>query len=171
MPRCFPPYLSSDGYVGSSHPAIDTPAVSKSCRVSRSVYWASIPYARHHCCLSYFVFRIPDELRSEYTAPPIYTGIIVYSALCSVLQSSDELGGGSSKRQDLRGMRVGVIRVGGLGYRATQFVRAMGAEYVPALSRDEGKRDNAPFPRPPISYARSPRVHHHGWRRGPADAS
>lgn len=100
-------------------------------------------YARHHRCPSHFVFRIPDELRSEHAAPLMCAGITVYSALCSVPRSSDEPGGGSSKTQHLRGMRVGVIGIGGLGHLAIQFARAMGAAYVLALSRDEGKRDDA----------------------------
>ncbi len=100
-------------------------------------------YARHHRCPSHFVFKIPKDLRSEYAAPLMCAGITVYSALCSVSRSSDEPGGGSSKRRHLRGTRVGVIGIGGLGHLAILFARAMGAEYVLALSRDEGKRDDA----------------------------
>ena len=93
-------------------------------------------YARYHRCPSHFVFKIPDELRSEYAAPLMCAGVTVYSALLSVIDKRGE------KAQWLKGMRIGIVGVGGLGHLAIQFAKAMGADYVLAISQQEGKRDD-----------------------------
>ncbi|KAB5514937.1 chaperonin 10-like protein [Coniochaeta sp. 2T2.1] len=91
-------------------------------------------YASYHRCPSHFVFKIPNAISSEHAAPLMCAGATVYSALGRV--RTDPTGG---MGQHLRGLRVGVIGVGGLGHLAIQFARAMGAEHLMAISRKVDK--------------------------------
>ena len=95
-------------------------------------------YARFHRCPSHFVFKIPPALKSEEAAPLLCAGATVYSAL---------LGGSSpgfeNLHRHLRGRRVGVVGIGGLGHLAIRFAREMGADYILGISRRHGKRSDA----------------------------
>jgi D-arabinose 1-dehydrogenase-like Zn-dependent alcohol dehydrogenase len=94
-------------------------------------------YALYHRCPAHFVFQIPEELSSEHAAPLMCAGITVYSALLSAIDRRSERG------QLLKGMRIGIVGLGGLGHLAIQFAKAMGADYVLAISRQESKRHDA----------------------------
>ncbi|KAK3316416.1 NADP-dependent alcohol dehydrogenase 6 [Apodospora peruviana] len=85
--------------------------------------WAN--YIRAH---EYFVFRIPDALKSEIAAPLLCAGITTYSPLVRA-------GVGPGKR-------VGVVGIGGLGHLALQFSKALGAETY-ALTHSPNKTDDA----------------------------
>lgn len=78
-----------------------------------------------------FCFDIPDGLDPADAAPLLCAGATTFSPL----ERLGVLEGG-------RGMRVGVIGVGGLGHLAVRFARAMGAEVI-AFDPDLGKRELA----------------------------
>lgn len=94
-------------------------------------------YARHYRCPSHFVFKILDGLRSEHATLLIYARVTVYSALSTVLGTSNVL------VQHLRGMTIDVVRISGLKHQAIKFARAMGADRVVGISRSEDKRSSS----------------------------
>lgn len=75
-----------------------------------------------------FVFDIPDGLDPSTAAPLLCAGLTVFSPLT-------RLGAG-------RGVRVGVVGIGGLGHLAVRFARALGSEVV-AFDPDASKKDLA----------------------------
>lgn len=77
---------------------------------------------------SRFAFPIPDGLASENAAPLLCGGATVYSPL-------KRWGAG-------KGVKVGVIGIGGLGHLALQFARAFGCE-VTAFSSTPSKMQEA----------------------------
>lgn len=77
---------------------------------------------------SQLVFPLPEALDPAAAAPLLCAGITVFSPL---------------KRHGVgRGMRVGVIGIGGLGHLALQFAAKLGAE-VTALSSSPDKQEGA----------------------------
>ncbi|KAK4459667.1 hypothetical protein QBC42DRAFT_289283 [Cladorrhinum samala] len=74
-------------------------------------------------------------MRPEHAAPMMCAGLTVYSALAGFMGNSS-----SVRDQHLKGLRVAVIGIGGLGHLAIQFAKAM----VRATSwGSHGKRTNA----------------------------
>lgn len=80
--------------------------------------------ASHIRLNSTFVFKIPDNLPSEYAAPLLCGGITGFSPL---LQA--KVGKGS---------KVGISGIGGIGHMTILFAKALGAE-VTAISRNDKK--------------------------------
>jgi uncharacterized zinc-type alcohol dehydrogenase-like protein len=70
-----------------------------------------------------FCFPIPDGIASELAAPLMCAGVTVYAPLARY---------GAAK-----GLRVGVLGIGGLGHLALQFAHKMGAEVVALSSTPE----------------------------------
>ncbi|KAL7920446.1 GroES-like protein [Trichoderma austrokoningii] len=62
-----------------------------------------------------FLYKIPDNIPSEYAAPLQCAGVTVYTALRETVEP---------------GMRVGIYGIGGLGHLAIQFAAKMGTEVV-----------------------------------------
>ncbi|KAH6684985.1 NADP-dependent alcohol dehydrogenase [Plectosphaerella plurivora] len=85
--------------------------------------WAS--HIRAHW---YFVFRIPDALKSAEAAPLLCAGLTTYSPLVRA-------GVGPGKK-------VGVIGIGGLGHLGLQWSKALGAETY-ALTHSPNKEKDA----------------------------
>ncbi|KAM7207306.1 NADP-dependent alcohol dehydrogenase 6 [Naviculisporaceae sp. PSN 640] len=85
--------------------------------------WAN--YIRAH---EYFVFRIPDALKSELAAPLLCAGLTTYSPLVRA-----NIGPGKT---------VAVLGIGGLGHLGLQWAKALGAETY-ALSHSSHKVDDA----------------------------
>ena len=74
------------------------------------------------------LFKIPDEIASEYAGPLMCAGATVWSPLYDAgLRAGD---------------RVGVIGIGGLGHLAIQFASKMGMEVV-VFSSTESKKQKA----------------------------
>ena len=63
-----------------------------------------------------FVLRMPDNLETSATAPLLCAGITTYSPLCHW--------------EVQKGMKVGVIGLGGLGHMGVKFASALGAHTV-----------------------------------------
>jgi len=63
-----------------------------------------------------FVHPIPDSISTEHAAPLLCAGLTVFSAL--------------NRHVIRRGMRVGIIGIGGLGHLAVQFAARMGSHVV-----------------------------------------
>lgn len=72
---------------------------------------------------SRFCFPIPDAIESELAAPLMCAGVTVFAPLARY---------GTGK-----GLRVGIIGIGGLGHLALQFAHHMGAEVVALSSTPE----------------------------------
>ena len=77
-----------------------------------------------------FLFKIPDGYGEKYVGPLMCGGLTVAAPLY-------EFAGGT---WDLRGKRVGIVGIGGLGHMAIQFAAKMGAETI-AVSRGTRKRE------------------------------
>lgn len=77
-------------------------------------------------CDARFCFELPAALDVQTAAPLLCAGLTVFSPL-------ERLG-------VKRGMRVGVVGIGGLGHLAVRFARALGAEVL-AFDPDMAKRE------------------------------
>ncbi|GIZ45711.1 hypothetical protein CKM354_000886600 [Cercospora kikuchii] len=86
-------------------------------------------YAKYWRGSGHFVFNIPDAIPSEQAAPMLCGGVTVYAPL-------KQNGVGPGKR-------VGVIGIGGLGHMALMFSKALGADKVVAISRNDSKKEDA----------------------------
>ncbi|KAL4996354.1 chaperonin 10-like protein [Aspergillus recurvatus] len=86
-------------------------------------------YALYNRCPSHFVIKIPDAVASAEAAPMLCGGVTLYSPL-----KHNNCGPGK---------RVGVIGVGGLGHFGVLFAKALGADKVVAISRKNGKGEDA----------------------------
>lgn len=75
-----------------------------------------------------FVFKIPEGLKPEFAAPMLCAGATAFAPL-------KEYG-------VKKGMKIGVVGVGGLGHFAVLFAKAMGAEVL-AISRTDSKKKDA----------------------------
>ncbi|KAI8800457.1 chaperonin 10-like protein [Cladochytrium replicatum] len=75
-----------------------------------------------------WVFGIPREIETECAAPLLCAGMAAYAPL---------------KRAGVgKGMRVGVVGMGGVGHLAVQYASKMGASVV-VVSHSEGKKEDA----------------------------
>lgn len=84
-------------------------------------------YALHVRIHEYYVFKIPEQLDTNTTAPMLCAGITVYLPL---------------KRNGCGpGMKVGIVGLGGLGLFGLMFAKAMGAEVYAILRGDKKKED------------------------------
>ncbi|KAJ5689842.1 NADP-dependent alcohol dehydrogenase 7 [Penicillium macrosclerotiorum] len=83
-------------------------------------------YSLYNRSPSHFVVKIPDAIPSAEAAPMLCGGITTYSPL-------KQHGCGPGKR-------VGIIGVGGLGHFGILFAKALGADYVVAISRKANKK-------------------------------
>ncbi|KAL8650638.1 MAG: hypothetical protein Q9226_005059 [Calogaya cf. arnoldii] len=86
-------------------------------------------YANHWRGPSDWVFAIPSSMAPAEAAPMLCAGITLYSPL-------KRFGCGPGKT-------VGIIGIGGLGHFGILFAKALGADKVLALSRNNSKREDA----------------------------
>ncbi|ODV92925.1 hypothetical protein CANCADRAFT_95529 [Tortispora caseinolytica NRRL Y-17796] len=84
--------------------------------------------ASHIRVNSEFVFKIPDSLETKYAAPMLCGGITGFAPLLN-----NNVG---------KGMKVGVVGIGGIGHMTVLFAKALGAE-VTAISRSRAKEQDA----------------------------
>jgi alcohol dehydrogenase (NADP+) len=91
--------------------------------------WSMGGYADYIRVAAHFCIKIPDRLASEHAAPMLCGGVTMYSPL-------RRNGAGPGKR-------VGIVGVGGLGHFGIMFAKAMGCEYVAAISRKRDKEGDA----------------------------
>ncbi|KAK8859987.1 zinc-binding dehydrogenase [Apiospora arundinis] len=96
-------------------------------------------YATHHRTPGRFAFAIPSGMGSAAAATMMCAGITMYSPLKRWLDFDPTSSGGGS----VKGKKVGIIGLGGLGHYGVLFARAMGADLVLAISRREAKREEA----------------------------
>jgi len=82
-------------------------------------------YAKHVRLHEAFAFKIPDNLSSFSSAPLLCAGITVYDPLV---------------RWNVKGKKLGILGVGGLGHLAIKFGVAFGNEVI-GISRNPDKRD------------------------------
>jgi uncharacterized zinc-type alcohol dehydrogenase-like protein len=75
-----------------------------------------------------FVLSIPEGLDPAGAAPLLCAGITTYSPI--------------RRWGDIKGKKIGVVGLGGLGHMAVKFARAFGAHVV-VFSRSESKKDAA----------------------------
>jgi len=80
-------------------------------------------YGSYHRSVGAFTHKIPDNLSSAGAAPLLCAGITTYLPL---------------RNADVKGKKVAVVGVGGLGHLAVKFAAAMGAE-VTCISRSSDK--------------------------------
>lgn len=78
---------------------------------------------------SRFLFKIPAGYAEPYVGPLMCGGLTVAAPLYEY----------AGRKWDLRGKRVGIVGIGGLGHMAIQFAAKMGAETY-AVSRGTGKQ-------------------------------
>jgi alcohol dehydrogenase (NADP+) len=78
---------------------------------------------------SHFVFKIPDALPSDITAPMLCGGVTAFSPL--------QVNGAGP------GKKVGIVGIGGLGHYGLMFAKEMGCDEVVAISRSSGKKEDA----------------------------
>ncbi|KAF9258143.1 GroES-like protein [Marasmius fiardii PR-910] len=74
-----------------------------------------------------WLFRVPENVRSEDAAPLMCGGATVFTPLIEYVKATD---------------RVGIVGIGGLGHLAIQFAAKMGCDVV-AFSGSESKREEA----------------------------
>mmetsp|Transcript_96764 Transcript_96764/g.273411 ORF Transcript_96764/g.273411 Transcript_96764/m.273411 type:complete len:345 (+) Transcript_96764:67-1101(+) len=84
-------------------------------------------FARHIRYPANWTFAVPENFPPELAAPLFCAGITTFSPL---------------KRHCRKGMKVGIIGVGGLGHIAIQYARALGCKVV-AISTTDSKRAEA----------------------------
>ncbi|KAL3445977.1 hypothetical protein BJX65DRAFT_296638 [Aspergillus insuetus] len=77
----------------------------------------------------HFVFKIPEQLRSEEAAPMLCGGVTVFAPL-------RRFGAGPGKS-------IGIVGIGGLGHMGLLFAKAMGCDSVVAISRSSSKKADA----------------------------
>lgn len=86
-------------------------------------------YALYNRSPSHFVVKIPDAIPSAAAAPMLCAGITTYSPL-------KHYGCGPGKR-------VGIVGLGGLGHFAVLWAKALGADWVLAISHRRNKATDA----------------------------
>ncbi|KAK7912189.1 zinc-binding alcohol dehydrogenase [Apiospora marii] len=97
-------------------------------------------YATYHRTPGRFAFAIPDGLGSGQAATMMCAGVTMYSPLKRWLDFDPTT---ATDGGNVKGKKVGIIGLGGLGHYGVLFARAMGAELVLAVSRREAKRGEA----------------------------
>src|SRR5215467_3089244 len=78
---------------------------------------------------SRFLFKIPAGYQERHVGPLMCGGLTVAAPLYEFARNT----------WDLKGKRVGIVGIGGLGHMAIQFASKMGAETI-AVSRGTGKK-------------------------------
>jgi uncharacterized zinc-type alcohol dehydrogenase-like protein len=78
---------------------------------------------------SRFLFKIPEGYGEKYVGPLMCGGLTVAAPLYEY----------AGQKWELKGKRVGIVGIGGLGHMAIQFAAKMGAETF-AVSRGTGKK-------------------------------
>lgn len=103
------------------------------CKKSELTYGNHLPnlkrqggYASHIRVNSKFVFKIPDNLESEFAAPLMCGGM---TSLAPLLET------GVTNNTE-----VGILGIGGIGHMCIMFAKALGAK-VTAISSSESKKD------------------------------
>lgn len=86
-------------------------------------------YATFHRCPGRFAFKIPDAIDSAQAATLMCAGVTMFAPL-----KHNGVGPGKS---------VGIVGIGGLGHYGVLLAKAMGADYVVAISRKRSKKDEA----------------------------
>ncbi|ODV83010.1 hypothetical protein CANARDRAFT_30356 [[Candida] arabinofermentans NRRL YB-2248] len=87
-------------------------------------------YSSHIRAHEFFVFKIPENLDYEKMAPMLCAGITTYSPLV-------RNGAGGPEK-----LRIGIVGLGGLGFYATMFAKALDNE-VWVFSRTDKKKEDA----------------------------
>lgn len=85
-------------------------------------------HALYHRAVSHFVFKVPDGLKPEFAAPMLCAGATVFAPL--------------KEYNVKKGMKIGIVGMGGLGHFAIMFAKAMGAEVL-CISRTDSKKKDA----------------------------
>ncbi len=75
-----------------------------------------------------FVLRVPENLELAEVAPLLCAGITTYSPI--------------RRWGDIKGKKVGIVGLGGLGHMGVKFAKAFGAHVV-VFSRSQSKKDDA----------------------------
>ncbi|KAI9055793.1 hypothetical protein LZ554_000734 [Drepanopeziza brunnea f. sp. 'monogermtubi'] len=78
---------------------------------------------------AHFAVKIPDELSNADAATMMCGGVTVWSPL--------------TKNGNIKGKRVGIIGIGGLGHFGLLWAKALGASEVVAISRSDSKKADA----------------------------
>eukprot|EP01069_Polyplicarium_translucidae_P007529 Polyplicarium_translucidae@DN3118_c0_g2_i10.p1 len=86
-------------------------------------------YSRDIVVREKFVFRVPANLDLACAAPLLCAGITTYAPM-------------KRWNADVRGKKIGVVGLGGLGHMAVKFGKAFGNE-VTVISRSASKKDSA----------------------------
>lgn len=86
-------------------------------------------YSRDIVVTERFVVKIPESMELKHAAPLLCAGITTYSAVCHY-------------GLNMKGKKVAVIGLGGLGHVGVQILKAFGAE-VSVISRSEKKKEDA----------------------------
>ena len=81
---------------------------------------------------SRYLFKVPEGYGEKYLGPLVCGDLTVAAPLYEY----------AGQRWDLKGKRVGIVGIGGLGHIATQFAPKMGAETF-AVSRGTNKKNSA----------------------------
>ena len=84
-------------------------------------------FGKYYIATESYVYKIPENIRSEDAAPLQCAGISVYTALTSTARPGD---------------RIGILGIGGLGHLAIQFSRKMGFDTI-AFSTSAAKENEA----------------------------
>lgn len=86
-------------------------------------------YADYCRAPGHFTIKIPDGLSNADAAPMLCGGVTVWSPL--------------TKNGDIKGKRVAIVGVGGLGHFGLLWAKALGASEVIAISRSDSKKEDA----------------------------
>ncbi|KAG4421367.1 hypothetical protein IFR04_005550 [Cadophora malorum] len=86
-------------------------------------------YADYCRAPAHFAVKIPDSISNAEAAPMLCGGVTVWSPL--------------TKNGDIKGKKVGIVGVGGLGHFGLLWAKALGASEVVAISRTDSKKEDA----------------------------
>lgn len=78
-----------------------------------------------------YVYPIPKTMSSIAAAPILFTGSIVYSALCDI--------------EVKPGDRIGVLGIGGIGHLAIQYIKAWGCQAIAMSTKLDKSQDALKF--------------------------
>lgn len=85
-------------------------------------------YADYCRAPAHFAVKIPDSISNAEAAPMLCGGVTVWSPL--------------TKNGDIKGKKVGIVGVGGLGHFGLLWAKALGASEVVAISRSDAKKED-----------------------------
>ncbi|KAH7399897.1 chaperonin 10-like protein [Cadophora sp. MPI-SDFR-AT-0126] len=86
-------------------------------------------YADYCRAPAHFAVKIPDSISNAEAAPMLCGGVTVWSPL--------------TKNGDIKGKKVGIVGIGGLGHFGLLWAKALGASEVVAISRTDSKKEDA----------------------------